>query len=70
MGKKECEWEHVDRSVEDNGCGCEDAEDSRFGCGCDEYPDTSLLDNPDKPEFMASPNFIEEFERYAYSMGY
>jgi len=69
MENKECEREHLDRLVEDNNCGCEDTEDSMFGCGCDEYPDTSLLDNPDKPEFMASPHFIEGFERYAYLMG-
>ncbi len=67
MGNKECEY--VDRSVKDNGCGCEDADNSGNGCDYNEYPDTSLLDNPDKPEFMASPNFIEEFERYAYSLG-
>ncbi|MEN4006610.1 MAG: hypothetical protein PQ964_04570 [Methanobacteriaceae archaeon] len=47
----------------------EDTEDSGFSCGYNEYPDTSLLDNPDKPEFMVSSNFIEEFEKYAYSLG-
>jgi len=48
--------------------GCEDIERGRCGCDYNEYPDTSLLANPDKPEFMASLNF-EEFERYAYSLG-
>lgn len=68
--------EYVDRSARNNskkgdvlGCGFEDTEDNKCGCGYNEYADASLLDNPDRPEFIASSNFIEEFEKYAHSLG-
>lgn len=69
LENKKHAWKYVDRSVKDKSYGCEDIESGGCGCGCDKYPDTSLLDNPDRPEFMASSNFIEEFERYAHSLG-
>lgn len=46
--------------VEDSGCGC--------GCG-GEYPDESLINNPDQPEFIAEPDFFGEFEKFAHLMG-
>ena len=45
---------------DDNGCGC--------GCG-GEFPDESLVANPDRPEFVADAAFFEEFEKFAHSMG-
>ena len=45
---------------DDTGCGC--------GCG-GEFPDESLVANPDKPEFTAEAYFFEEFEKFAQSMG-
>ncbi len=40
------------------------------GCGCGaEHPDESLVENPDKPEFIADYEFLKEFEKYAHSLG-
>ena len=50
----------ADAPEEDEGCGC--------GCGA-EHPDESLVENPDKPEFIADDEFIKEFEKYAHSLG-
>jgi ferredoxin len=55
-----CESESADEPEDDGGCGC--------GCG-KEYSDESLIDNPDKPKFLADDDFIEEFENYAHSIG-
>lgn len=70
------EYNNESKQENDNcGCGCEETEvnedlaEENSGCGCEEYPDTSLVDNPDKPEFMASNDFIEEFENFAQSEG-
>ena len=46
---------------EDTGCGC--------GCGATEYPDESLINNPDKPKVIADDNFIKAFEDVAHSKG-
>ncbi|MEN6573066.1 4Fe-4S binding protein, partial [Methanobacterium aggregans] len=46
---------------EDAGCGC--------GCGATEYPDESLINNPDKPKVIADDKFIKEFEDLAHSKG-
>lgn len=46
---------------EDDGCGC--------GCGVTEYPDQSQINNPAQPKFMADNDFINELEKYAYSIG-
>ena len=62
-----CESEFVDESIkdkskEDEGCGCV--------CGLDkEYPDESLIDNPNKPKFIAEDDFIKELKNYAHSIG-
>lgn len=65
-----------DKLNEDNsGCGCspkymnEPEEDAGCGCGSTEYSDQSLIDNPDKPKFIAEDEFINEFESYAHSLG-
>lgn len=65
-----------DESTEDMGCGCDESpaeaeEDSGCGCGCGEveYPDQSQENNPEKAEFVASEEFINEFETYAKSLG-
>lgn len=51
---------HTEEVEEESGCGC--------GCG-GEYPDESLINNPDQPEFIAEPDFFEEFEKFAHLMG-
>jgi len=52
-------------------CGSEDTEiEEDAGCGCGaEHPDESLVDNPDKPKFIADDEFIKEFEKRAHSIG-
>lgn len=54
-------------------CGSDDTdieEDAGCGCGCGaEHPDESLVDNPDKPNFIADDEFIKEFEKRAHSIG-
>lgn len=62
------------RSEEDSGCGCgaesTEAQENDGGCcGSVELPDLSLVENPDKPKFIASDDFIQEFENYAHSLG-
>lgn len=47
----------------------EDLEEENGECGSEEYPDTSLVNNPVKPEFMVSLDFLEEFEKFARSKG-
>ena len=74
-----CETETVDKSIEGGCCGSESVdestkdnsnEDSGCGCGCGkEYPDESLINNPNKPKFLAEADFIKEFENYAHSIG-
>lgn len=65
--------EYISKSLKDKQkytefeCCSEELEEE--GCGCDEYPDTSFVDNPNNPEFMASPDFFEEFEKHAHSVG-
>jgi hypothetical protein len=40
------------------------------GCGCGgEFPDQSLIQNPEKPEEIAVPDFFAELERLAHLMG-
>jgi len=70
-----------DDSEEKSGCGCgtddmelslSDDSEEKSGCGCGtdiEYPDLSVLDNPDKPKVTASDNFIKEFEGFAKTKG-
>ncbi len=75
-----CEDTKADKTVEDDpnedaGCCCgeeyveEPVEDAGCCCGSTEYSDQSLINNPDKPKFIADPDFIQEFENYAHSMG-
>jgi epoxyqueuosine reductase QueG len=69
--------EESNETPEKNDCGCEEKsediieEDAGCGCGCGdtEYPDQSTINNPDKPEFIASDDFIKEFEKYGQSIG-
>lgn len=49
-----------EKSEESDECGC--------GCG-GEFPDESLVKNPDKPKNIADPAFLEEFEKFAHSLG-
>ncbi|MDI6724543.1 MAG: hypothetical protein QMD61_07845, partial [Methanobacterium sp.] len=48
---------------EATGCGC--------GCGASEYVDVdqSTIANPDRPKFIVDDDFLEEFEKYAHSIG-
>ncbi|MBI5679338.1 MAG: epoxyqueuosine reductase [Methanobacterium sp.] len=80
-----CEdMEYTDESVEDKKnmpqkeeCGCGETEDSTdlegdTGCGCGsvgEFPDISLVKNPDKPENIADDDFFEDFEKFVHSTG-
>lgn len=52
-------------------CGeAETTDDAGCGCGCGgEFPDQSLIPNPEQPEFIASTDFFEELERFAHLMG-
>jgi arsenite methyltransferase len=60
--KEEGCGESVDEPKENSGCGC--------SCGMDtEYPDESIINNPDNPKFIAADNFIKELENYANSLG-
>ncbi len=62
---------------EDNGC-CADAGDAQppedlekiDECGCGgEFPDESLVINPDKPKLNVESGFFDEFESLAHSVG-
>ncbi|MBZ2166425.1 arsenite methyltransferase [Methanobacterium spitsbergense] len=69
-----CESESDDKSVEVGCCESksvdEPKEDSGCGCGLDnEYPDESVVNNPDKPKVVADADFIKELENYAHSIG-
>ena len=71
-----CESESDDRSMEAGCCESESAaepkEDSGCGCGCgsdNEYPDESIVNNPNKPKVIADDNFIKGLENYARSIG-
>ena len=71
-----CESESDDKSMEAGCCESESAaepkEDSECGCGCgsdNEYPDESIVNNPDKPKVIADDDFIKELENYARSIG-
>lgn len=45
-------------------------ESSECGCGCGgEFPDQSLVENPDKPKKMADPDFLARFKKFAHAMG-
>ena len=46
--------------------------DESSGCGCvsgTEFPDISLVKNPENPKNMAVPDFFADFEKFAHSMG-
>ncbi len=67
-----------DNSCEDNDCGCGSEHvldpcnsNDEGGCGCGDidFPDLSLIKNPDKPKFLVNDDFIKEFENYANSRG-
>jgi len=50
------------KEVEDKGCGC--------GCGSSySEVDKSLIDNPEKPQYIAHDNLFKELEKYAHSIG-
>jgi ferredoxin len=60
------------------GCGSETSRESsgnetedNTGCGCGsiDYPDQSHIKNPKKPKIIADPDFINDFENYAHSIG-
>jgi epoxyqueuosine reductase QueG len=57
-----CCGEPVDESIEQKTS-------ENVPCCCGEFPDESLIDNPDNPEFIAEANFFEEFEKFAHAMG-
>ncbi len=69
----------TDEPKESKECGCEETietpenpqeESEECGCGCGgEFPDESLIANPERPEFIADPNFFKEFEKFAHLMG-
>jgi len=63
---------------EDGGCcgGTGDKSETELdesdecGCGCGgEFPDQSLVKNPDEPKNMVDPDFLKGFEKFAHSMG-
>ncbi len=68
-----------DEPKESNECGCGETVETpenpqekseECGCGCGgEFPDESLVANPDNPKYIADSNFSEEFEKFAHSMG-
>ncbi|WP_414468651.1 4Fe-4S binding protein [Methanobacterium sp. ACI-7] len=69
-----CGEEIIKTPEEDVGCGCssentEASEDGGCGCGAIDFPDLSRVENPDKPKFTATTEFVEEFEDYAHSLG-
>jgi arsenite methyltransferase len=69
-----CESESDDKSVESGCCESksvdEPKEENACGCGSDnEYPDESVVKNPDKPKVVADADFIKELENYAHSIG-
>lgn len=55
----ECECDEILVETDVSGCGCGDVE----------YPDQSQVNNPEKAEFIASGEFMKEFETYAKSLG-
>jgi arsenite methyltransferase len=59
--------------VENGGCCGESIEKEsteECDCGCGgEFPDESLVDNPDRPENIADAEFFRAFEKFAHSMG-
>ncbi|MDO9044963.1 MAG: reductive dehalogenase domain-containing protein [Methanobacteriaceae archaeon] len=65
--------ENEKESPENSGCGCDESpaetDDSGCGCGDVEYPDQSQVNNPENAEFLASEDFIKEFESYTKSLG-
>jgi epoxyqueuosine reductase QueG len=75
MKENECCGKPIKETGND-GC-CDETEESvvqenNEGCGCScggEFPDESLISNPDKPEFTADPEIFEEFEDIAHKMG-
>lgn len=68
-----CDEETIEETVGDYGCGCggdlADELDEVPCCGATEYPDQSLVSNPDEPQFIVGDDFLEEFENYARSIG-
>jgi len=81
---KKCECgepiESIDETGKDSGCGCgsesakellgnDTNDDSGCGCGDIDYPDISLVKNPDNPSFFANKEFIQNLEEYAHSLG-
>jgi len=80
---KKCECRETTENIDeeqDNGCGCgsesaneslgyETVDDTGCGCGGIDYPDESLIKNPKNPEFIATEDFINNFENYAHSIG-
>ena len=72
--------ENIDEQEKGNGCGCgsesakeslgnETEDDTGCGCGSIDYLDESHIQNPNKPEFIATEDFINNFENYAHSIG-
>lgn len=63
---------YFEPSEEDIPC-CGDTKpqkDTDCGCGCGgEFPDQSLILNPERPEKLADPEFFAELERLAHLMG-
>ena len=72
--------QNTDEPPKDEGCGCgsesiketykNETEDKILcGCGGTDYPDESNIDNPEKPKFIVTEDFINNFEKYAHSLG-
>lgn len=66
------------KEPEDDVCCCGGTVDEQHekileessGCGCEtEFPDISLVENPENPKNMAGSDFFADFEKFAHSMG-
>ena len=66
-----------EKNPSDTGCCSETAnqtnenlEDNECGCGCGgEFPDESLVKNPENPKSTADNEFFKDFDQLAHSMG-
>lgn len=72
--------QNIDEPKKDNGCGCGSEtskkssgngteDDSGCDCGGTDYPDESHIKNPEEPKIIANVDFINDFEKYAHSIG-
>lgn len=72
--------QNPDEPPKDEGCGCgsesikesyeNEVEDYILcGCGGTDYPDQSNIENPKEPKFIVNEDFINNFEKYAHTLG-